>query len=340
MTPTISPTVGTMPQTAASSCSSLAPVPYSTGTAPASYPSTAAAQPGAVAATTGGGAIQAVEGVAAIQGTQGAQASTAPVAAAGQVIPGTTVTPEQLIPVLQNVVAVINQLIPLLQQQQSTSAPGTASTVAGGGGGGGAHCAMPNCPMNDAIQGAMGAPRAAGAEQASAGAGEQRSARRSGAGSGAAPAAGPAGTVDPSTVKDKASTNGLRANARKGLEVAHTYGLPLVSGHRTGGSPKSDHPHGNAIDVSTIAIGSPSSTQGTPQMQAYAEHMRQQGKAGAMGVTYVIHNGKIASPRENWAWRDYTYPGESPASLEEMKHSDRGKYNRIQHYDHVHVSFS
>ncbi|MCB0878461.1 MAG: hypothetical protein KDC46_05715 [Thermoleophilia bacterium] len=148
------------------------------------------------------------------------------------------------------------------------------------------------------------------------------------------------GSVDPSTVKDKASTKGLKAPAARGLEVAHSFGLPLVSGHRSGGAPNSDHPKGLAIDVSQLAIGSASSTQGTEQMQAYAEYMRQQGKAGKLDVKYVIHNGRIASATNDWAWRDYTYPGKTQASLAALKQSNRGEYNRLQHYDHVHVSFN
>ncbi len=158
-----------------------------------------------------------------------------------------------------------------------------------------------------------------------------------GAGANAAPAPG-GGKVDPSTVKDKTGTGGLTAVALRGLEEAHTFGLPLVSGKRSG-SGTSDHDHGNAIDVGTLPIGSPNSTEGTPQMQAFAEHMRQQGKAGQLDVKYVIADGRIASATNNWEWREYTYPGTSRASLDALKQSDRGEYNRIQHNDHVHVSF-
>lgn len=69
----------------------------------------------------------------------------------------------------------------------------------------------------------------------------------------------------------------------RGLEEAHRYGLPLVSGKRSGNGT-SDHDHGDAIDVGTLPIGSPSSNGGTPQMKAFAEHMRLEGKAGRLKV--------------------------------------------------------
>lgn len=147
-----------------------------------------------------------------------------------------------------------------------------------------------------------------------------------------------AGTVDPSTVKDKTGTSGLSNAAKAGLEEAHKFGLPLVSGKRSG-SGTSDHNHGDAIDVSTLPIGAASSNGGTKEMKAYAEHMRQQGKAGKLNVKYVILDGKIASSRDNWEWRPYTYPGKTQAQLDALKKSNPGEYNRIQHYDHVHVSF-
>lgn len=159
----------------------------------------------------------------------------------------------------------------------------------------------------------------------------------SGGGGGSASTAG--GTVDPSTVKDKANGGGLEPNALRGLEEAHKYGLPLVSGKRSGNG-KSDHDHGDAIDVGTLPIGQASSNGGTPQMKAFAEHMRQEGKAGRLNVKYIIRDGEIASAKGNWEWRPYTYPGKSQAELEALKRSNPGEYNRLQHFDHVHVSFN
>jgi hypothetical protein len=171
-----------------------------------------------------------------------------------------------------------------------------------------------------------------------------------GGGGGTAPASGgpagsassgaaPTGNVDPSTVKDKTGTSGLSSAARAGLDQAHSYGLPLVSGKRSGNGT-SDHDSGNAIDVGTLPIGAASSTGGTPEMKAYAEAMRQAGKAGKGNVKYVIADGRIASARDNWEWRPYTYPGKTQAQLEQLKRTNRGEYNRLQHYDHVHVSFN
>lgn len=160
-----------------------------------------------------------------------------------------------------------------------------------------------------------------------------------GGGGGAASTSTAGGTVDPSTVKDQSSTGGLEPNARRGLEEAHKYGLPLVSGKRSG-SGTSDHNHGDAIDVGTLPIGAASSNGGTPQMKAYAEHMRQEGKAGRLNVKYIIRDGQIASPRNNWEWRPYIYPGKTQGELDALKRSNPGEYNRIQHFDHVHVSFN
>lgn len=158
-----------------------------------------------------------------------------------------------------------------------------------------------------------------------------------GGGANAAPAPR-GGKVDPSNVKDKTGTGGLTAAALRGLEEAHTFGLPLVSGKRSGGG-SSDHDHGNAIDVGTLPIGAPSSKEGTPQMKAFAEHMRLQGKAGKLDVKYVILDGKIASATNNWAWRDYDVPGTSDAAMAAMRSSNPGEFNRLEHNDHVHVSF-
>ncbi len=74
-------------------------------------------------------------------------------------------------------------------------------------------------------------------------------------------------------------------------------------------------------------------------MKQYAEYMRQQGKAGRGNVKYIIADGRIASAKNNWEWRPYTYPGKSQAELNRIKQTNRGEYNRLQHFDHVHVSF-
>ena len=75
-------------------------------------------------------------------------------------------------------------------------------------------------------------------------------------------------------------------------------------------------------------------------MKAFAEHMRDEGKAGRLDVKYIIADGRIASAKGGWEWRPYTYPGKSAASLAALKRPNRGEYNRLQHFDHVHVSFS
>ena len=152
------------------------------------------------------------------------------------------------------------------------------------------------------------------------------------------PSASMPGSASKVDVADKARTTGLSTAARRGLDEAHRFGLPLVSGKRDGNG-RSDHDHGNAIDVSTLPISADSSTGGTPKMREFAEFMRQQGAAGQLDVKYVIADGRIASAKDGWQWRPYTHPDQSAESLAKLKSSNRGEYNRLQHYDHVHVSF-
>jgi hypothetical protein len=323
MTPTLSPVTGALPQQPAPTTSNCAAPPPPLSATPAPAPAAQQASIGAApatmappATTVGGGTIQAAQGAM-------------------------TVSPEQLIPAIQGLIESINKLVASLQ----------AGGVTGGGAPGGApgqvgQCGMPGCTMNHAADGAaaltpaQGAPTQGGANGAptasNANTRQSPNARRGASAAGTAPAT--AARVDPSSVKDKSGTSGLTAPSQRGLQEAHTFGLPLVSGKRSGNG-SSDHDHGNAIDVGTLPIGSPSSTEGTPQMKAFAEHMRQQGKAGKLDVKYVIADGRIASATNNWEWREYIYPGKSSASLEALKQSNRGEYNRLQHYDHVHVSF-
>lgn len=190
----------------------------------------------------------------------------------------------------------------------------------------------------NALQGLSGGS-SSGGELGSMGGGSGGGVSSSSGGESSASTSTAGGTVDPSSVKDKSGTGGLEPNAVRGLEEAHKYGLPLVSGKRSGNGT-SDHDHGDAIDVGTLPIGSPSSNGGTPQMKAFAEHMRLEGKAGRLKVKYIIRDGQIASSRNNWEWRPYTYPGKSQAELDALKRSNPGEYNRLQHFDHVHVSFN
>ncbi len=223
----------------------------------------------------------------------------------------------------------------------------------GFGGQGGAGCS--SCGAGGALspaQGAYNQGQGLGFNPSSGGSGSGGSSASAPASSGASSSSGgggsssggigasanPTPSVNPSSVKDLDSTNGLNASSINGLNIAHQFGLPLISGKR-GGNPRSDHFHGNAIDVGTLPIGAASSTEGTQAMKDYAEYMRQQGKAGKHKVKYIILDGKIASARNNWQWRDYTYPGKSQSELDNLKKNNRGEYNRIQHYDHVHISF-
>ncbi len=318
MTPTLSPVTGALPQQPAPTSTNCAapPPPLSATPVPQTQQAVVGADPSTMsppAPTVGGGTVQAAQGAIAV-------------------------SPEQLIPAIQGLIESINKLVAALQ-----------GGVTGGGAPGGTpgqvgQCGMPGCTMDHAAAGvgALGAPPTQGGANAgptpsNADTQQSPNAPRAESPAGANPAG--AARVDPSSVKDKSGTGGLTGVSRRGLEEAHTFGLPLVSGKRSGNG-SSDHDHGNAIDVGTLPIGSPSSTGGTPQMKAFAEHMRQQGKAGQLNVKYVIADGRIASATNNWEWREYTYPGKSRESLDALKQSNRGEYNRIQHYDHVHVSFS
>jgi hypothetical protein len=231
------------------------------------------------------------------------------------------VDPQQLNAVLQQVLDSVNQLIAAIKAQGG---------VTGGGASGVGACGMPGCDMDHGSTGADAAPTKPATKSAKA---SSVKPLRSSHPSAAAPT-----TTDPGTVKDKTGLTGLTAASKRGLVEAHKYGLPLVSGKRSGNG-ESDHDSGNAIDVSTLPIGVAGSNGATPQMQAFREHMRALGKAGKLDVKYIISDGRIASAVNNWEWRPYTYPGMSAAQVAALKSSNRGEYNRLEHFDHVHVSF-
>jgi hypothetical protein len=327
MTPTISPVTGALPQQPAPTATNCAtaPPPLATSApspAAAAVPTPQSSQAAVGAAPTTSAPPATTVGGGTVQAAQGAM----------------NVAPEQLVPILQELVAVLTKLVAAIQQQGG---------VTGGGAPGGApgqvgQCGMSGCTMNHAAPTQAGAPTQGGAmggfTPSDADKQQSRNAPRASSPAAGNPAPASAQRVDPGSVKDKTGTGGLTSPSKRGLEEAHTFGLPLVSGKRSG-SGTSDHDHGNAIDVGTLPIGSPSSDGGTPQMKAFAEHMRQQGKAGKLDVKYVIADGRIASATNNWEWRAYTYPGKSQGELEALKRSNPGEYNRLQHNDHVHVSF-
>lgn len=110
---------------------------------------------------------------------------------------------------------------------------------------------------------------------------------------------------------------GLQANAHRGAVAARQQlGFSGEIGGIAERSTPSDHPDGNAIDLMTH--------DDTETGQQAAEWYRQ--NRDDLNVTYIIFNGKIASPRDGWAWRDYTHPSgrTDPTAM---------------HKDHVHVSF-
>lgn len=110
---------------------------------------------------------------------------------------------------------------------------------------------------------------------------------------------------------------GLKPNAARGAAIARRVfeftGVIGGLGHR---SNKSDHPHGNAIDIMTM---------GNVEFgQQIADYFRQH--AQVLGVKYVIFNKRIASAKNGWAWRPYSHPS-------------GGSNPTLDHVDHPHISF-
>jgi hypothetical protein len=280
----------------------------------------------------GGTGITGTSGAGPVTGGGGAQAATG----------AANVTPEQLAAAIKDVVTATNALAAAIQAQGG---------IVGGGGSGVGACGMAGCDMDHSAgtAGAAGAPKqvtqhtghaGADATSAAATATTKQQSKVKQPGSSASTSAAAAAPVDPSNIKDKTGQAGLTSASKRGLVEAHKFGLPLVSGKRAGSTAKSDHASGNAIDVSTLPIGVASSHGATPKMQAFRERMRAAGKAGELGVKYIISDGRIASATSDWNWRPYTYPGKSASQLAALKSSNLGEYNRIQHFDHVHVSFN
>lgn len=117
----------------------------------------------------------------------------------------------------------------------------------------------------------------------------------------------------PRTRNETGIPNGLRPNAANGARVVREMGFRGTIGglgHRAG---RSDHPHGNAIDVMT--------NRDTAMGRRVAEHFRQNHQQ--LGVKYVIYQQQIASPRTNWQWQ---------------RMADRGSPT-ANHMDHPHISF-
>ena len=120
-------------------------------------------------------------------------------------------------------------------------------------------------------------------------------------------------TDGPRSRGERGIPDGLRPNAANGARVVREMGFTGTIGglgHRSG---KSDHPHGNAIDVMTHG--------NVQQGRQIAEHFRQ--NHDSLGVKYVIYQQQIASPRTGWQWRPM---------------EDRGSPT-ANHMDHPHISF-
>ncbi len=145
----------------------------------------------------------------------------------------------------------------------------------------------------------------------------------SGGGSGSGGGGGGGGAVQefkagaPKKLSGEAKQDGLTAKAQQVLGAAQAQGLMLISGLRAGETQ--GHGNGSAVDVANVPGGSKT---GSPEMESFAEAARAAGKAGDPNIGYVIYRQRIASARDNWAWRPM---------------EDRGS-NTQNHFDHVHVS--
>jgi hypothetical protein len=82
---------------------------------------------------------------------------------------------------------------------------------------------------------------------------------------------------------------------------------------------KSDHNPDKQGWVRAIDIDSDLIKNSSKESWLLAEQIKQIGLKGDKRVSYVIHQHRIASPRQNWAWR--VYKGANP------------------HVSHIHISF-
>lgn len=82
--------------------------------------------------------------------------------------------------------------------------------------------------------------------------------------------------------------------------------------------PSDHNPDANGI-VRAIDIDADLTPKYKDASWDLAEELRLAGKAGDKRISYVIHHGKIASPRLNWKWR---------------------KYSGNPHIHHIHISFT
>lgn len=109
---------------------------------------------------------------------------------------------------------------------------------------------------------------------------------------------------------------GLQDVTARGAAIARALGFEGVIGGLGTRPYRSDHSMGLALDLMTYDDVATGEALAAFYVENHAD----------LGVTYVIWNGQIASPRDDWAWRPYRHP---------MGRTDR----TAMHLDHVHVSF-
>lgn len=122
------------------------------------------------------------------------------------------------------------------------------------------------------------------------------------------------GNIGPVTPGKNGVPPGLRPNAARGAAlVRKLFDFKGTIGGVGKRPNKSDHPHGNAIDVMT--------NKDMKKGQQIADFFRK--NHAKLGVKYVIFNQRIASAKSGWQWR---------------KMADRGSPT-ANHLDHPHISF-
>ncbi|MEX0705410.1 MAG: lytic transglycosylase domain-containing protein, partial [Nitriliruptoraceae bacterium] len=137
----------------------------------------------------------------------------------------------------------------------------------------------------------------------------------------------PAGTISPGcTLPDPTGTGGCVTprTAQLVATLRTTHGpLPITCWAARPGNPTSDHPRGRACDITYGAIGRFPTPAERAQGRAMTDWLITH--ADALGVSYLIWEGRIWSPRSGW--RIYT-----GGRIYDPRHPTGG------HYDHIHIS--
>ena len=141
-----------------------------------------------------------------------------------------------------------------------------------------------------------------------------------------APSAAPAGD---GKVDDPTSKGEITVTTAHGLAAIRAEFDPVLRGvscwDEHAWNPKSDHPKGRACDIYTSPAGEFAAGAGLAQGDRLVAWLRQH--ADALGVAYVIWQGRIWSPEKG----DRAYSG---GGVYDATDATGG------HFDHIHVSFT